>query len=237
MCGRYGRWSRVDEIAVHFGITTESIISPRYNIAPGHIAPIVRIDPESNLRDLIPAQWGLLPFWSKDKKIASKLINARSETAFEKPAFRAAFKYRRALIPANGFYEWKKAGKEKFPHWIHLKGQELFAMAGLWESWESPAGELIDSFTILTTEPNSLVAEIHNRMPVILGPAHYASWLDPQNNGKPLSDLLGPFPTDEMTAYPVSKLVNDVHNDVPECIDKMTGSDTENGRRQLDLFS
>jgi putative SOS response-associated peptidase YedK len=159
--------------------------------------------------------------WAKDPTIGSRLINARGETLAEKPTFRGSLKYKRCLILADGFYEWKSAGasKTKTPYFIHMKDRKPFAFAGLWDSWNSPDGSLVKTCTIITTEPNELVSIIHNRMPVILHPRDYAKWLDtsPQTPDS-LKPLIKPFPAEEMTAYPVSTLVNKPGNDTPELV-------------------
>jgi putative SOS response-associated peptidase YedK len=166
-------------------------------------------------------QWGLIPAWAKDAKIGSQLINARAETLAGKPAFRAAYRRRRCLVLADGFYEWRvePGQKAKTPLYIQLATSRPFAFAGLWEAWQSPQADTIWSCAIITTTPNTLIAPIHNRMPVILPPSDYARWLAPtEQSPEQLQELLKPYPAAEMTAWPVSKLVNDPNHDVPECI-------------------
>jgi putative SOS response-associated peptidase YedK len=166
--------------------------------------------------------WGLIPGWAKDPTIGSRLINARAETLGEKPAFRGAYKYRRCLIPADGFFEWREEPglKVKTPLWIHLQSKKPFALAGLWEQWQSPDGGIVKSAAIITTEPNSLMAQIHNRMPVILPFGAYAQWLDPSpQSPESLQKLLAPFPAEAMSAHPVSRLVNSPANDTPACVE------------------
>jgi len=193
-------------------------IQPRYNIAPSQPVAVVPNDGENRL-DFFT--WGLIPSWAKDPKIGNRMINARSETLAEKPAFRAAFRRRRCLILADGFYEWKKVPGQtaKIPTYIRMKTDEPFAFAGLWEIWHSPDGSQILSTTIITTAPNTLVRDIHNRMPVILQQQHYPLWLDPEEKDpQELANVMGPYPAENMTAYPVSRMVNSPANESPQCI-------------------
>lgn len=193
-------------------------MQPDFNIPPGVDIWAVRNQPSSQDSEIAHLRWGLVPFWAKDPKIGNRMINARSETAAEKPAFRAAFKSRRCLIPADGFYEWKKEGKTRTPYHIHLKDREPFAMAGLWERWTSPYGDHLDTCTILTTIPNDLMEEIHDRMPVILSPTDMDTWLDVETPVSALKALTSPFPAEQMEAYPVSSAVNNPRNNGPECL-------------------
>jgi putative SOS response-associated peptidase YedK len=198
----------------HFRVNALPDYVPRYNVAPTQQVGVVRqIDP--NQRQLAYMQWGLIPHWAKDPKIGSQMINARAETAAEKPAFRDAFRRRRCLVVADGFYEWKKTGgKTKQPYYIRMKDARPFGFAGLWERW----GEL-ETCTILTTSPNELCAPLHDRMPVILGTSDYGRWLDPsQTDAAELQPLLAPYPADEMLAEPVSTRVNNVRNEDETCI-------------------
>jgi putative SOS response-associated peptidase YedK len=219
MCGRFTLTVDPAELQDAFPqFSFPQQYAPRYNIAPSQ--PILAIPNDGNAAaDFFV--WGLIPSWAKDPTIGSRLINARAETLGEKPAFRGAYKYRRCLIPSDGFFEWKQepGSKLKTPHWIHLQSQLPFALAGLWETWQSPDGGLIKSATIITTEPNSLMAQLHNRMPVILHPNKYDQWLDTTaQRPESLQNLLVPFPAEEMAAHPVSTLVNSPANDRPECI-------------------
>jgi len=192
--------------------------APRFNIAPTQ--PILAVPNDGrNAADFFV--WGLIPSWAKDPTIGSRLINARAETLSEKPAFRGGYKYHRCLILADGFYEWKQqpGTKSKTPYFIHLKSGAPFAFAGLWDSWQSPDGGVIQSATIITTTPNSLMATLHNRMPVILPPETYAQWLDPApRTPDSLVNLLVSYPSEKMEAHPVSTLVNSPANDRPECL-------------------
>jgi putative SOS response-associated peptidase YedK len=181
----------------------------------------VAVAPNDGLLKLDFYVWGLIPSWAKDPAIGSRMINARGETLAEKPSFRSAFRRRRCLIPADGFYEWQQVPghKTKTPMYIRLKSGEPFAFAGLWESWNAPDGSNILSCTIITTSPNALMQPIHNRMPVILPASAYAQWLEPgEQNPADLQPLLQAYPPEEMTAYPVSTLVNRPENDVAACI-------------------
>jgi putative SOS response-associated peptidase YedK len=221
MCGRF-RLARSKELldeafgAVEGPVPVEW--SPRYNVAPGQLIVAVRQDAARPVRELVRLRWGLIPAWAKEASIGYKMINARAETAAEKPAFRQAMRKRRCLIPADGFYEWKKAAGKKLPYCFTMADDAVFAFAGLWEQWRNPAGEPIESCTILTTEPNELAREIHDRMPVILSPEDYELWLDPGfARMDALQEMLKPYPADEMRCYRVSERVNQVKNDDPEC--------------------
>lgn len=221
MCGRYALYSEKDEITEHFGAESkdDGIFVPRYNIAPGSINPVVLVG-KSRDTGIGALKWGLVPSWSKDEKIGYSLINARSETLNEKPSFKNSFERRRCVIPANGFYEWKKfTEKKKIPFYIRLLKQHLFGFAGLFDSWETPDGDKLFTYTIITTEANALLQPLHERMPVILRPEQYAIWLDPINsNTETMQNLLTPYPTDEMSVFQVSDIVNNARNDGPELI-------------------
>jgi putative SOS response-associated peptidase YedK len=216
MCGRFTLTVDPDDLQQAFPGFHLPGHSPRYNIAPTQ--PVLAVT-AGGVGDFF--LWGLIPSWAKDPSIGGRLINARSETLPEKPAFRAAYKYRRCLIPADGFYEWQAqpGQKARTPHWIRLKTGQPFAFAGLWEEWHSPDGSQVKSCTIITTRPNDLIATIHNRMPIILPPSNYAQWLEtpPAKTGD-LAALLAPYPAGQMAASRVSTLVNNPANDRPECI-------------------
>lgn len=219
MCGRFTLTVDPAELKEAFAnYILPSMFAPRYNIAPSQ--PILAIPNDGkNMGDFFA--WGLIPMWAKDPSIGNRLINARGETVAEKPSFRGSFKYKRCLILADGFYEWKAgAGKKpKTPYFIHMQDRKPFAFAGLWDSWESPDGSSIKTCAIITTEPNELMAPIHNRMPVILHPRDHAKWLDssPQTPER-LFPLIKPFPAEAMSAYPVSTLVNKPDYDSPELV-------------------
>ncbi len=218
MCGRFTLTVSARVLAKVFDAPEIADIEPRYNIAPTQMVVIVRAA-EGGGREMNTVRWGLIPSWAKEAKIGARLINARGETAASKPSFRAAVKSRRCLIPADGFYEWMKTGAAKQPYLIRFTDHRLFAFAGLWERWRPADGEPIESCTIITTTPNDLVSEIHDRMPVILSPSSYTEWLAPnQPNPSRLEQLLIPFPPDDMEAFAVSTRVNKPVNDDAECI-------------------
>lgn len=220
MCGRFSLNADPTQLKKLFPwLTIPEDMQPRYNVAPTQPVAAVPNDGKNQLDYFV---WGLIPSWSKDPKMGSRMINARSETVDEKPSFRSAFKRRRCLILADGFYEWKRTSGSKIPMYIKLKSDNTFALAGLWEIWHAQDGSEIRSCTILTSEPNELLRNIHNRMPVILPEKHYQFWLDTgEPDGDALKAVLKPFPADEMMAYPVSKTVNNPANDVPACIEPL----------------
>lgn len=225
MCGRFALISSTEEVADALGIDPATIADiplavPRYNIAPTQPVLAAYLD-DNGQRRLTFFQWGLIPSWSKDVTIGSRLINARSETVTEKPSFRNAFKRRRCLIPADGFYEWQKLNGGKQPMYIHGADGRPLALAGLWEVWQDPEGTRLQTCTILTTTPNELMASIHDRMPVILEPEDFTMWLEPGAHPDEALHLLRPYPADRMAAYPVSTAVNNPRNDTAECIQKI----------------
>ena len=217
MCGRFTLNSNLDALQLRFGFEARDLdYRPRYNIAPTQ--PVLAVVNDGGRRAEF-MRWGLIPFWAKDASIGSRMINARAETVAQKPAFRNSLRQRRCLILADGYYEWRKEEKGKTPMYIAAKTNEPFAMAGLFDTWKSPEGELIRSCAIITTSPNSLMEPIHNRMPVILSKDAETIWLDPaiENTGD-LLPLLTPCPADGFQAHAVSTLVNSAKNDFPECI-------------------
>ena len=226
MCGRFALLTPGHDLLTQFDVTQTpvdaSMIAPRYNVAPTQPVVVVRASTSpaypANERELTFMLWGLIPSWAKDPKIGSRLINARAETVIEKPSFRAAFKRRRCLVLADGFYEWQKLDGKKQPIFIHMAEKRPFALAGLWESWHSPDGGVLDTCTILTTTPNELMAPIHNRMPVILEPEDYDTWLYPGDQPNIAMHLLRPFSSEKMAAYPVSTWVNSPAHDDAQCI-------------------
>lgn len=219
MCGRFSLAAEPGELQAAFpGFFFPEKMAPRYNIAPSQ--PVLALPNNVNkTADLFI--WGLIPSWSKDPSFGARLINARAEGVSEKPSFRGSYKYKRCILPATGFYEWKKAnnGKTKTPYNIGLLQGGIFGFAGLWDEWLSPDGSVVKTCTIITTSPNPMMSEIHDRMPVILEPESYAEWLNPAPV-KPgeLDHLLVPFNEAKMTAYPVSTLVNSPANESPLCI-------------------
>ena len=219
MCGRYTLITSVAELEERFRFTADGIdLAPNYNVAPSQSAlTIVEADPGRRVGRLM--RWGLVPSWARDISIGNRMINARSETVAEKPGFRAALNKRRCLVPADGFYEWQKVGRNKRPMRITLASGEPFAFAGLWETWNTPSGGTVQSFTILTTSANETLAHIHNRMPVILRRDAEEIWLDHTVQDRELlSGLFAPYDPSETVAYEVSALVNSAANNVPEVI-------------------
>jgi putative SOS response-associated peptidase YedK len=224
VCGRYTLTLPLSNLVDAFDVPPpEFEYRPRYNIAPTQDAPVVARDERGQRMGLL--RWGLIPSWSKDPGVGNRMINARSETAAKKPSFRSAFQRRRCLVPADGFYEWKKqeapeGGKGKrIPHWIHLASEEPFAFAGLWERWDDPRGSSLFTFTILTTDAAPGIAHIHPRMPVILSRPQREVWLDPDADLEALQALLRSPGGDSLQARPVSTQVNSPRNDGPECIE------------------
>jgi putative SOS response-associated peptidase YedK len=221
MCGRFARKSTQEVLADWFGVELEDMpwFAPSFNVAPQSTQPVVRINRDRGDREFALLRWGLVPFWAKDAKFGYSTINARAEEAASKPAFREALKKRRCLVPADAFYEWMKPNaKLKIPFAIALTSGEPCALAGLWESWRPPQGPPLETFTILTTDPNEITEPFHNRMPVILEPRDYNRWLEPGDPTRPPVDLLRPYPADRMRAWQVSDRVGNVRNNDPELI-------------------
>ena len=220
MCGRFTLTESREALQLRFQLVKESFSDyrTRYNLAPQQDAPVIIIRDGVRVQETM--RWGLIPFWAKDPSIGNSLINARAETLAEKPSFKHACKRRRCLIPADGFYEWRKGpGKKKTPVRITLKSGKPFVFAGLWETWQPSEGEKILSFTIITTEPNELIKPIHHRMPVILHADAEDEWLNTDiQDTERLSTFLKPYPAEEMKFYEVSDLVNSAGNDVRQCI-------------------
>jgi putative SOS response-associated peptidase YedK len=217
MCGRFTRHHKPEEIAERFDVEPIAEAAElRYNIAPSQIVPVIR---QRDGREMIACKWGLVPYWSKDPKIGNKMINAKGETLAEKSSFKTALAKRRCLIPADGFYEWeKKENGQKQPIYIRLRDGALFAFAGLWEEWRSPEGEKLRTFTIITVEPNEMLAKVHNRMPAILKPEDEAVWLNSSSLVTGVVQLLAPYPAAEMEYFPVSMAVNSPKLDEPSYI-------------------
>ena len=244
MCGRFTLRAPASAVAEQFSLFDVAPFAPRFNIAPTQPVAVVRAPTLYNAgtgdtsdgrlggqsdaspspapcpaRELVWLRWGLVPSWAKDPAIGARMINARAETAAQKPAFRAALRRRRCLVVADGFYEWQKTGARKQPYFIHMKDDRPFAFAGLWESWTSPDGAELPTCTLLTTQPNELTRPIHDRMPVVLSAADYALWLDPSvQDAARVECLLHPYPAGEMEAYPVSTRVNSPAHDGPDCL-------------------
>ena len=219
MCGRFVQYSDPDLYASRFELDALCETRPRYNLAPTQPVLAIRAT-EAGQRELVALRWGLVPAWSKGPDSRYSMINARAETVKSKPAYRTAFKNRRCLIPAEGFYEWKTGPEGKTPFLIHRQDRAPFAMAGLWERWHGEDGAGIESCTILVTDANALVRTIHDRMPVILAREDYGAWLDPANqDADRLLALLKPTPPDQWALHPVSRQVNSPRNDGPELLD------------------
>jgi putative SOS response-associated peptidase YedK len=239
MCGRYTLSVPLSNLVDTFDVEPPHFeYVPRFNIAPTQEAPVLARDQAGTRMGLL--RWGLIPSWAKEASIGSRLINARSETVAEKPAFRSAFAKRRCLVLADGFFEWTKAeqpeadpvesgpgrrkGKPaKTPHWIHLPSREVFTMAGIWEKWSPPEGEALYTFSILTTEAAPEIRHLHHRMPVILGPESRDTWLDAEADPGNLRSLLGPYAEEAFQAFEVSTLVNSPRNDEPVLIEPVEG--------------
>jgi len=219
VCGRYRLSRRKQLVEEYFDSAPwDDDWNPRYNIAPTQPVPVIRQNPKEPVRQLSHMKWGLVPSWAKDVSGAAGMINARSETVTTKPAFRDPLKFRRCLIPADGFYEWSRKGKAKQPICFEVNDGELFAFAGLWDGWRDPNGNWIRICSILTTTPNSVTSAVHDRMPVILHPHDHDLWLDPgMQNVAAISELLKPYDAKSMRSYPVSSRVNHVGNDDVEC--------------------
>jgi len=247
MCGRFTLRAAPQDVARHFLLFDVPNFSPRYNIGPGQVIGAVRAKTDDSPPAIVSLsdggqrtattdlpvtptadpnrewawfRWGLIPHWSDDPAIGNRLINARAETVASKPAFRSAARYRRCLIPADGFYEWKATPRGKQPYLVRVHGDRIFALAGLWDRWPSPSGEILETCTILTVEPNRLVAKLHNRMPLILPPEAYPIWLDPTvTQFDELREWLRPYPEEDLELIPVSSYVNAIHNEGAKCIE------------------
>lgn len=219
MCGRFSLTKIELEIEERFGATfyTKDLVK-RYNVAPAQSVPVITIAAKTRIDFL---RWGFIPAWASDDKMSYSLINAQSEKLLVSRMYREAFLNQRCLVPADGFYEWQKVGKQKIPYRIHLKDDKLFAFAGLYSEWKNSEGKTVSSFTIITTTPNELVAPIHNRMPVILQPQHEKLWLDKEISTADLLDILLPYDPHKMEAYTVSTLVNNVANDTDKILQEV----------------
>jgi putative SOS response-associated peptidase YedK len=216
MCGRFTLHTPFAMVVEHFGVDAAPDFPPSYNIAPSQNIAVVRM-PEQH-REMVLLRWGLLPSWAKAAQTNYRMINARAETVAEKPAYRTAFRQRRCLIPADGFYEWRQTPDGKQPYYIRMREDGVFALAGLWERWIGP-DEKIDSCTIIVTQANDTIRPVHERMPVIIRPADFDRWLDPEcRDADAMKVLLQPWPADEMIACPVSKYANSPANNDAQCI-------------------
>ncbi len=219
MCGRFVRTTPVKVLAILFDCPPPaSDLAPNYNTAPTQAVAVVRLGTDAG-RELVGLRWGLLPSWAPDPRTA--LVNARADTVATKPSFRTAFKKRRCLMPADGYCEWRKEGKVKQPYYFHRADGKPFAFAALWEMW-AKGTEPIESCALITTEANAMASTVHDRMPVLLAEADYARWLDPDSPADELAQLLHPAPESLLTSYPVSRAVNVVKNNGPQCIEQLT---------------
>lgn len=219
MCGRY-RLSRRKQIVDEYfdSVSGTEDWNPRYNVAPTQPVPVIRQNPKEPVRELSLFRWGLVPSWANDPSVAARMINARSETANMKPAFSDALKFRRCLVPADGFYEWQKTGKVKQAYCFEINDGGLFSFAGIWDRWKDAGGRLLETCSILTTTANAVTSLVHDRMPVILSRDSYDLWLDPgMNNAAAVVDLLRPCDARLMRCYPVSSRINSAVNDDEEC--------------------
>ena len=223
MCGRFTASFEFREIKVRYNLGRDlPLFAGRYNIAPSQEVPV--IVQEDGVNELKPMRWGLVPSWAPDCSIGNRLINARAETISEKPSFRRLVERQRCLIPADGFYEWRRAGNHKVPVWFHLKKKEPFAFAGLWDVWRDVEGEMLHTFTIITTVPNALLRRIHNRMPVIFDALQAKQWLDPRlsTHTADITAVLAPFPSELMESHDVSPMVNKPEVDSSDCINPIS---------------
>lgn len=222
MCGRFALYSDPFTLARRFQTDALQGLAPHYNVAPSQNIPIVRA--ANGVRQFSLARWGLVPHWAKDIKIGYSTFNARAETVAEKPAFRTAFRQKRCLIPADGFYEWQAIpdAKTKQPWFIALQNREPLAFAGLWARWQNAGGAALESCTIIVTTANQIMKPIHERMPVIVAPDDWNAWLEPDTKDtRALRSLLKPYPPEDMAVWPVSTLVNNPRNDVKECLERL----------------
>lgn len=220
MCGRFAQVlsRRILELLYRLDYMMEP--EPRYNLAPSQQALVVRAGPQQGKRELVRLQWGLIPSWTRDERGGNKPINARAETVALKPSFRQALQQRRAIIPASGYYEWQQVGGKKQPYYIHGKDERPLSLAAIWERWER--GDILkETFAIITTAAQGSMAELHNRMPLILPERAFDRWLAGDTGGAELQELLQPFPAEELTAYPVSPLVNNPSHDSPQCLQRL----------------
>jgi putative SOS response-associated peptidase YedK len=225
MCGRFTLRTPAAAVAKQFGLLEVPPFEPRFNVAPAQPAAVVRLAPGApqGRRQWAWLRWGLLPPWAKDPALGNRLINARAETAAQKPAFRAALRQRRCLVVADGFYEWQHTASRKQPYFFQLRDQRPFGFAGLWERWQGPEGSAVETCALLTTEANDLVRPIHDRMPVIVAPADYPLWLDPAvEEPRQLSRLWTPYPAGEMTAYAVGTWINSPAHEDRRCIEPLS---------------
>jgi putative SOS response-associated peptidase YedK len=222
MCGRFTLHSRLNLLLQQFSLQAGLDWAPRYNIAPTQRVPIIRVSPVTGQREMVPARWGLVPTWAKDITIGNRLINARAESVASKPSFRSAFKRRRCLVPADGYFEWQKRPAGKQPYYIHRRDNLPFGFAGLWESWHEDQDDALETFTVITTDASPTAAAVHDRMPVIIEPRDYGAWLDPAaSDHDALQSMLRPYNGDDLELDPVDKRVNSPTHDDPTCVEPL----------------
>jgi putative SOS response-associated peptidase YedK len=229
MCGRYNRFATIHQIADQFNAKPvgDLVAPPTYNAAPSTWHPVIRLNDEGE-REIVNMRWGLVPYWAKDDKPNFSTINARAETIMISNTYRNAMRERRCLVPVNGFYEWQKREKgKKQAYNIGLKSGEAFAFAGLWEAWKRPDGSYLETYTIITSDPNEMTSRIHDRMPVIIDPKDYKRWLEPGDPQRPPIDLLRPYPAELMHVWKVGPEVGNVRNDHPGLLDPCDDDDDE----------
>jgi putative SOS response-associated peptidase YedK len=222
MCGRFVLMTPSKSLAEQFDVDEAFHEAPRYNVAPTQNVWIIRINQQSGQREMRAVKWGLIPSWAKDPSMGNRLINARCESVQTKPAFKSCFRFRRCLVPADGFYEWENTGKVRQPHLFRMADGSPFAFAGLWDRWKAPDGRITESCTIITTPANEKIISIHDRMPAILKPGDYGIWLDPKARPDMLLKLLVPFSSELMTGTPVSAKVNKATYEGPDCIEPIS---------------
>ena len=233
MCGRFARRSTQEVLADWFGVDIEDMpwFGPSYNIAPQSTQPVVRLNADTGRPEFALMRWGLVPYWAKDVKIGYSTINARAEEVASRPLYREALKKRRCLIPADAFYEWQKLNeKARLPFAFGMQSGEPYAFAGLWERWKPKKGEPLETFTILTTDPNELAEPVHDRMPVILERRDYSRWMEAGELERPPVDLLRPYPAEKMRSWPVNERVGNVRNDDPELLMECRPQSSAQGR-------
>jgi putative SOS response-associated peptidase YedK len=233
MCGRFARRSTQQVLADWFGVEMEDMpwFAPSYNVAPQSTQPVVRLNAETGKPEFALMRWGLVPYWAKDAKVGYSTINARAEEVAEKPLYREAVKRRRCLIPADAFYEWQKlGGKAKRAFAFGLESGEPYAFAGLWERWKPKEGQPLETFTILTTDPNEIAERVHDRMPVILEPENYARWMEPCDPARLPIDLLRPYPAEKMRSWPVRERVGNVRNDDADLVKECEAEEASQGQ-------
>lgn len=234
MCGRFARRSTEKVLADWFGVEPEeegTEFAPCFNAAPQTLQPVVRLNRDTGAREFALLRWGLVPAWASDRKCGSTMINARAEEAARKPAFRDALRKRRCLVPADAFYEWQRLhAKSRVPYAFGMRGDEPYGLAALWECWRPKDGPPLETFTILTTDPNELMQPVHDRMPVIVEPRDYERWLEPGDPQRPPVDLLRPLPPEKMKKWRVSQRVGNVSNDAAALLEEVKEAEPEQGR-------